>query len=85
MCLFLEVHELDGRDADAFVRARSTQAPQGVRLLKHWLGDDGRNVAFLVEAPNEETLRACAGGAKEITELFAPAERWMGFDAIEIA
>ncbi len=84
MCLFLEVHDLDGRDAEAFVEARSAQGPHGVRLLKHWLGDDGGKVALLVEAPDEQTLRGCAGGANEVTELFAPAERWMSYDAIEM-
>ena len=84
MRLFLEVHELDGCDAGAFVHARSVQAPRGVRLLKHWLGDDGGTVTLLVEAPDEQTLRACAGDAKEVTELFAPAERWMSYDSIEM-
>ena len=82
-CLFLEVHELSGRDGEAFVQARSAQTPRGVRLLKHWVDDDGHKVALLVEAANEE--RACAGGAKEVTELFARAERWSSFDSIEMA
>ena len=85
MSLFLEVHELDGRGAEAFVRVRSAQAPRGVRFLKHWFGDDGRKVALPVEAPDKETLRTCAGGAKEVTELFAPAERWMSCDSIDMA
>jgi hypothetical protein len=80
----LEVHELDGREAEALVRARSTGAPNGVRLLKHWLGGDGRTVALLVEAPDEQTLRTCPGNAKEITELFARAERWLSHDSIEM-
>ncbi len=85
MSLFLEVHELNGRGAEACVQARSAQAPPGVRFLRHWFGDEGRKVALLVEAPDEETLRTCAGGAKEVTELFAPAERWMSCDSIDMA
>lgn len=80
MCLFLEVS--DRGNAEALVQARSAQASRGVRLLKHWLGANG--VVLLVEAPDEQTLRACSSGAKEITELFAPAERWMSYDSIEM-
>lgn len=85
MALFLDVHELDARGAEAFVAAWSARAGEGARCRKHWVGEDGRTVALLVEAPDEETLRACDPDAKEVTELFAPAERWASYDSIEVA
>ena len=85
MALFLDVHELDGRDVDEFLAAWSAQAATGVRCLKRWVGEDRRNVALLVEVADEDSVRACDADAKEVTELFAPAERWLSLDSIEMA
>jgi hypothetical protein len=75
MALFLDVHELNGGGAEAFVAAWAAGAGDGVRCLGHWVGEDGRKVALLVEAPDADSLRACDPEATELTELFAPAER----------
>ncbi len=85
MALFLAIHELDGLGLEVFLARLAAHADEGIRCLKHWVGEDGRNVALLVEAPNEDSLRACDRDAKELTELFAPAERWVSFDSIEMA
>jgi hypothetical protein len=83
MPLFLEIYELNGQGAQAFSDARSSHR-DGICCLKHWLSEDGRSIALLVEASDEDALRLSHGGAKEITELFAPAERWMSSDTVEI-
>jgi hypothetical protein len=84
MALFLDIHDLDALGVGAFLTRWAAHADDGVRCLKHWVDEDGRNVALLVEAPNEDSLRACDRDARELTELFAPAERWMSYDAIEM-
>jgi hypothetical protein len=85
MALFLDIHDLDALGAEAFLTSWSARANDGIRCLKHWVGEDGRSVALLVEAPNEDSLRACDRDARELTELFAPAERWLSYDSIEMA
>jgi hypothetical protein len=82
MTLFLEVHDLNGQSARAFAEARA-QTRNGIDCLKYWPCEDGRSVALLVEAQDEATLRSSAAGAKEITELFAPAARWMSVETME--
>jgi hypothetical protein len=83
MSLFLEVHQLEGVEPGSFIAARVTEPPPGVRFLKQWVDPQSRKVAFLVEAPDEETLRKDAS-PEEITELFAAPERWMAADSIEM-
>lgn len=83
MALFLEIHDLNGQSAQALADTRSS-ARDGIRCLKHWFSGDGRSIALLVEAPSEAALRLCQGGAKEITELFAPTERWLSCDTVEM-
>jgi hypothetical protein len=82
MTLFLEVCDLNGQSAQSFAEARS-RTRNGIHCLKYWPCDDGRSVALLVEAQDEVTLRSSAAGAKEITELFAPAARWMSIETIQ--
>jgi hypothetical protein len=81
MPLFLEVHNLNDENPQALADARSCD---GVRCLKHWLSENGRQVALLVDAPSEDALRLSRSGANETTELFAPAERWMSYAAIDV-
>jgi hypothetical protein len=85
MALFLDGHELEERNADEFLAAWSDRAATDVRCLKRWVGEDRRNVALLVEAPDEDSVRICDPDAKEVTELFAPAKRWLSLDSIEMA
>ena len=81
MALFLEVHKLEGRDQGTFLATCSTMNGDGSRCLRHWV--DGDEIALLVEAPDEEALRARGLDAVEVTELFAPASRWAAADAID--
>lgn len=81
MSLFLEVHQPEGLDSGGFIAARVAEPPPGVRFLKQWVDPKSRKVAFLVEAPDEETLRKDAS-PEEITELFAAPERWLAADSI---
>jgi hypothetical protein len=83
MSLFVEVHELHGREPEGFIATRVAAPPPGVRFLKQWINRECRKVAFLVEAPDQETLQRDPS-AEEITELFAAAERWMAADSIEM-
>jgi hypothetical protein len=83
MSLFLEVHQLEGLEPEGFVAARVAEPPPGVCFLKQWVDRQSRKVAFLVEAPDAETLRKDAS-PEEITELFAPPQRWMAADSIEM-
>lgn len=78
MALFLETHDLDGRDAEALIRALSEPRP-GRRCLCHYLADDGSAVEFLVEAQDQASLST---GAQSVTELFAPAARWLSDDPL---
>ena len=75
--------ELDAQGAEAFLAAWSTRGGDGIRCLKHWVSDDA--IALLVEAPNEASVRARDPGATEVTELFAPAQRWASCDSIDFA
>jgi hypothetical protein len=79
MALFLETHYLNGRDAETLIRALSEPHP-GRRCLCHYLADDGNAVEFLVEAQDQASLSAT--GARSVTELFAPAERWLSSDPL---
>ena len=79
MALFLETHSLDGRDAETLVRTLSEPRP-GRRCLCHYLADDGSAVEFLVEAQDQDSLSAT--GAQSVTELFAPAARWLSHDPL---
>jgi hypothetical protein len=79
MALFLETHRLNGRDAEALVQALSQSGP-GRRCLCHYLADDGSAVEFLVESPDRAALSAT--GAQSVTELFAPAARWLSDDPV---
>jgi hypothetical protein len=81
MALFLEVHELKGRDPSTVLATCSEPTGDGIRCLRHWV--DGDAIALLVEAPDEETLRARGLDPVEVTELFAPASRWAAMDAID--
>lgn len=81
MALFLETHDLRGRDAQAFVDTRSG-TEHGTRCLKHWVSNDGRRLTLLVEAPDRQALSASQSGATELTEVFAPVERWMSFETL---
>jgi hypothetical protein len=80
MALFLEVHELDTPEPEAFVAAWTAAAGSRIRCLKHWVGDNA--VALLVEAPNADSLRAYDSDAGEVTQLFAPARRWLSCETI---
>lgn len=84
MALFLETFELEGRNPETFADARSDER-EGIVCLRHWVSKDGRSIALLVEARSEEALRRSRSGATEVAELFAPAERWLGCDAVRIA
>jgi hypothetical protein len=81
MALFLETHNLGGRDAQAFVDTRSGTG-NGSRCLKHWISGDRRRLTLLVEASDRQALSASHPGAREVTEVFAPAERWMSFETL---
>jgi hypothetical protein len=81
MPLFLEVHDVNGRSPQALAEARSGD---GVRCLKHWLSEDGLQVALLVEAPSEEGVGSSTSGVKETTELFAPVEPWVCRTSIDV-
>jgi hypothetical protein len=83
MALFLVVHELDSHEPEAFVASWAARAGRGIRCLRHWVLD--KAVALLVEAPNEHGLRAYAADATEVTELFAPARRWLAHETIDLA
>ena len=84
MALFLNVHELDAQHRpEAFVAAWAAAAGSGIRCLKHWVGDN--TIALLVEAPDLDSLRAYDLDAAEVTELFAPARRWMSYETIDLA
>ena len=83
MAIFLEVHELNAQKPEAFVAAWAARAGSGVHCLKHWVNDDV--IALLVEAPNEDSLGAYGSAAAEVTELFAPAPRWLSHEPIELA
>ena len=80
MALFLETHELAGRDAAAVVGEQSRPQP-GRTCLQHWLDGDGRTIEFLVESPDRPTLLA-ATTADHVTELFAPMRRWLADDPV---
>lgn len=82
MALFLNIHELDA-EPEAFVAAWAAGAGSCIRCLKHWVGDNA--IALLVEAPNEASLRAYDPAAVEVTELFAPARRWLSCETIDFA
>ena len=79
MALFLETHDLDGRDAETLVRELSESRPDR-RYLCHYLADDGSTVEFLVEAEHEASLSTT--GAQRVTELFAPVARWLSDDPL---
>jgi hypothetical protein len=79
MALFLETHYLEGRDAETLIRALSEPLP-GRRCFCHYLADDGSAVEFLVEAQDQASLSAT--GAQSVTELFAPAARWLSDDPL---
>ena len=81
---FLNVHTLDNGSVDALLLDRTARAITRARCLKHWLSDDGRKLALLIEAPDEETARAFDPDASETSELLAPAERWLAYDTIDI-
>jgi len=83
MALFLVVHELDPHEPQAFVAAWAAGAGRRIRCLKHWVS--GNAIALLVEAPNEDGLRAYASDATDVTELFAPARRWLSYETIDLA
>ena len=80
MALFLETHELDGRDPETFLREQSEQHPQR-RCLQHWIDADGITAEVLVEAPDRAALLA-ATRATCVTELFAPIRRWLSDDPV---
>jgi hypothetical protein len=82
MALFLVVHELDTHDPEAFVAAWSAGAASHIRCLKHWVSGDA--IALLAEAPNEYGLRAYDSDAIGVTELFAPARRWLSYETIDL-
>jgi hypothetical protein len=82
MALFLVVHELDSHEPEAFLAAWRSGAGSLIRCLRHWVVDNA--IALLVEAPNEHGLRAYASGATEVTELFAPARRWLAYETIDL-
>ena len=83
MALFLNIHELDGHQPEAFVAAWAAGAGNGIRCLRHWVGDNA--MALLVEAPDEDGLRAYDSDASDVTELFAPAWRWLSYETIDLA
>ncbi len=73
---FLEIREPDAFVAEAFFLAMwSAHADDGIRCLEHRVSEDARSVALPVEAQYEDSLRGCDRSAREVTELFAPAER----------
>jgi hypothetical protein len=80
MALFLNVHKLDAHEPDAFVAAWAAGAPSGIRCLKHWVKDNA--IALLVEAPTEYSLRAFDRHASDVTQLFAPARRWLSLETV---
>ena len=80
MALFLNIYELDGHEPEAFVAALARGAGSGIRCLKYWVGANA--IALLVEAPDEDSLRAYDSDATEVTELFAPARRWLSYETI---
>lgn len=69
MALFLDVHSSSGCDANTFVSEWSQRTDGSIRCLKHFAKADA--IALLVEAPDEEELRASDPEAVEVTELFA--------------
>jgi hypothetical protein len=79
----LAVHELGAHDPEAFVAAWAAGAGGGIRWLRRWVSDNA--FALLVEAPDQESLRAHDSDATEVTELFAPARRWLFFESIDLA
>jgi hypothetical protein len=81
MALFLEVHQLEGRDPGTFLATCSTMNGDDISCLRHWV--DGDAIALLTEAPDEESLRARGLDAVEVTQLFAPASRWATTDALD--
>jgi hypothetical protein len=83
MALFLNIHELDGHEPEAFVAAWAAGADSGIRCLKHWVS--GNAIALLVEAPNENSLRTHYSDPTEVTELLAPAWRWLSVETIDLA
>jgi hypothetical protein len=83
MALFLNVHKLHTHEPAAYVAAWAAGAGSRIRCLKHWVGDNA--IAMLVEAPDEDALRAYDSDASEVTELFAPARRWLSYETIDLA
>lgn len=82
MALFLEVHDLEGRDAQAFVSTYAATRGRDVPCLRHWV--DGDAIAMLVEAPDVAALQARGLRATEVVELFAAPSRWAAIDEIEL-
>ncbi len=80
MALFLAVHELDTHEPEVFVAAWAAGAGSCLRCLKHWVSDNG--IALLVEAPDEDSVRAYDSDATEVTRLFAPARHWLSAETI---
>jgi hypothetical protein len=84
MALFMDIHELGDHDPESFVAGWSIHKRESITCLKHWVSGDGR-IALLVEAPDRESLQAQDRDALEVTELYAPASRWLKQHSVESA
>jgi hypothetical protein len=82
MALFMDIHDLGSRDPESFLDGWSTDKSRDITCLRHWVNADGR-IALLVEAPDRESLQTQDRDALEVTELLAPASRWIEADTVE--
>jgi hypothetical protein len=83
MALFLEIHELSALGTETFLADWIARADDRTRCLKNWTS--GTSIAFLVEAPDDYGSRPRGPGVRELTELFAPASRWLDHDTLDLA
>jgi hypothetical protein len=72
--------------SEALAAEGAAQTRRQATCHKRWL-NGGSVVHCLVEAPDEETLRSVHEEirlpAHELTELFAPLERWLAVDSVD--
>jgi hypothetical protein len=91
MPLFMERHDLRGlstaRVAELLAAEDEALRRHGAIGHKHWINEEARAVHCLITAPDEDVLLAVqaeTGFAAELpTELFAPIERWLGYETID--